>query len=91
VLSADNDHESAVKLAGEKGIVYDPNNPDHERFNRGIFHAKQTAKAVSGKVSIPKFTAEERARFPKCSDWLDRHLIDEQTRLNEVKEVCYAV
>jgi putative DNA primase/helicase len=42
----------------------------------GQTKALETAQLIDAKILIPEFTAEERERFPKCSDWNDRWLID---------------
>ncbi len=81
VIAADDDRESAIKEALKKGIVYDHSNEDHQdRFNAGIGKAREAAKAVNGKLSMPTFTDEERKQYGKISDWSDRWHIDQRNK-----------
>jgi len=58
---------------------------DNDLSGVGQVKAIESAKTINGKLSIPSFTSEERERFPKCSDWHDRFMLD----LMQAKEVRY--
>jgi putative DNA primase/helicase len=58
---------------------------DNDESGAGQMAAAQAAKAVGASVSMPEFTAEERAFYGKVSDWQDRWMIDQRN----IKEVLH--
>ena len=57
---------------------------DNDASGAGQVAAAQAAKAIGAIVTMPEFTAEERAKFGKVSDWQDRWAIDQRN----IKEVA---
>ena len=57
---------------------------DNDESGRGQVAAAQAAKAIGASVTMPEFTADERTKLGKVSDWQDRWAIDQRN----IKEVA---
>lgn len=53
---------------------------DCDESGTGQREATRAAQLVGGSVSIPEFTADERAKYGKVSDWQDRWMIDQRNK-----------
>lgn len=53
---------------------------DCDESGTGQREAVKAAQLVNGSVSIPEFTADERAKYGKVSDWQDRWMIDQRNK-----------